>query len=176
MREIKLFCGKLNPGLTTDSGHAHGPRNCDAYLTLEIRDRDGSPEVSICGHVWNGSKTDHIIGGQCVDTIADAFGNPPKLARVVALWRRWHLNGMRAGSAVQEEWLRANPLDPTTYAYPKSHYEVASAALAAAGLNPDPTGYKYGSAWVREDVPAEVLTELRQLFGVATTDTAPRGA
>lgn len=165
MRAIKLFCGKLNRAGTTNK--SEGPRNCAAYLTLEIRDRNGSPEVSICGEVWNNRKTDIFMGGQCVDTIAQAFGNPPKLARIVELWRRWHLNGMRAGSAVQETYLRENPMDPATYRYPKSHYVVASEYLAAAGLNPDANGYKYGSAWVREEVPADVLAELHQLFGVA---------
>jgi len=168
-REIKLFCGKLNRNGNTDK--AEGPRNCAAYLTLEIRDRDGGPEVSICGEVWNHIKSDIVMGGQCVDTIAEAFGNRPKLARIVELWRRWHLNHLRAGSAAQEAWLRANPLDPASYAYPKSHYEVAGAALAAAGLNPDADGYKYGTAWKREEVPAEVLGELRALFGVAAPET-----
>jgi hypothetical protein len=70
---------------------------------------------------------------------------------------------MRAGSAVQEQWLRAHPLDPRSYAHPKSHFEVAREALRAAGLQPDPDGYSYGSAWKFEAVPAGVLDFLRSL-------------
>jgi hypothetical protein len=36
--------------------------------------------------------------------------------------------------------------------------------LAAAGLHPDPeTNYRYGSAWLREEVPQDVLTWLQSL-------------
>lgn len=82
-------------------------------------------------------------------------------------WDRWHLNDMKAGSAVQEEWLRANPV---TAVYPESHYTKASEALAAAGLNPDADGYKYGHAWKREEVPAEVI---KLLAGLPDSDKVP---
>ncbi len=81
------------------------------------------------------------------------------VARLWELWDRWHLNDMRAGSPAQETWLRANPV---TAVYPESHYEKASAALEAAGLNPDPeSGYKYGHAWIKEAIPESVLAELQ---------------
>jgi len=82
---------------------------------------------------------------------------PEMGAKFKALWNRWHLNDMRAGSRVQEDWLRANPVNAVC---PKSHYEAASEALAAVGLNPDPDGYKYGHAWKFEEVPAEVVERL----------------
>lgn len=92
------------------------------------------------------------------------------IRRFLAIWGRWHLNDMKAGSAAQEEWLRANPIDKAEYAYPKSRYEVASAKLAAACLNPDADGYRYGTAWKREEVPAEVVEWLRSL---PDTDKTP---
>lgn len=79
------------------------------------------------------------------------------------VWKRWHLNDIKAGSKVQEDYLRANPIPKEDYAYPKSHYDVASKKLAAAGLNPDPEGYEYGHSWKREEVPAEVLEFLQSL-------------
>ncbi len=79
------------------------------------------------------------------------------VGRLLDIWDRWHLNDMRAGSRAQADWLRNNPV---AFKYPESHYEKASEALAAAGLNPDADGYRYGSAWKREDVPPEVLAEL----------------
>jgi hypothetical protein len=77
--------------------------------------------------------------------------------RLLELWDRWHLNDMRAGSPAQEAWLRANPV---SFKYPESHYEKASAALADAGLNPDADGYRYGHAWNREEIPADVVAEI----------------
>lgn len=86
-----------------------------------------------------------------------------KAARLKALWKRWHLNDMRGGSPAQEAWLRANPVSAV---YPESHYAKACEALAAAGLHPDPSyerngkPYRYGSAWLTEEVPPEVVAEL----------------
>lgn len=83
-----------------------------------------------------------------------------------AIWKKWHLNDMTAGSPAQEAFLAANP---PVYAYPVSHYEVACKALESAGLNPDPTyihkgmPYKYGTAWLLVAVPAEVIQFLESL-------------
>lgn len=82
------------------------------------------------------------------------------MRRFLDLWERWHLNDMRAGSPSQSDWLRVNPLEAV---YPENHYDKTCEALAAAGLNPDASGYKYGSAWLREEVPADVIAELEAL-------------
>ncbi len=82
-----------------------------------------------------------------------------KVAALAAIAGRWHLNDLTAGSPAQEEWLREHPVDAV---YPESHYDKALVALRAAGLNPDPShdGYVYGSAWLYEELPAEVVTTL----------------
>lgn len=100
--------------------------------------------------------------GQCRDELDEVTMWAPgwdadKAARLKALWDRWRVNDMRAGSPVQEEWLRANPV---SFTYPQSYYEAACEALAGAGLHPDAEGYKYGSRWRFEEVPAEVVEEL----------------
>ena len=102
--------------------------------------------------------------------------------RFFALWDRWHLNDMTAGTPRQEAYLRENPV---TAVYPESHYEKACQALAAAGLNPDTEwerpaslstnvktdgGYRYGTAWLHEDVPADVI---EWLFALPDTDKTP---
>lgn len=96
------------------------------------------------------------------------YGSPDmpreRVERLMELWDRWHLNHMKAGSPAQEAWLRANPV---TAIYPESHFDKAREALAAAGLQPDPNyygrdslPYSYGSAWLHEEVPHDVLVEL----------------
>lgn len=83
-----------------------------------------------------------------------------KVKRLAEIWDRWHLNDMQAGTPRQEEFLRS--IRGEFPGYPVSHYEWAKERLAAVGLQPDPdTGYSYGSAWLRVDVPAEVLDEIR---------------
>lgn len=95
------------------------------------------------------------------------------------VWKRWHLNDMRAGCEHQRAagW-GTRPIDPTkpTTAYGK-HFEGQrqdSWNLLGwvrpdehpAGLLTLPCwycGYRYGTAWLREEVPADVLRMLRQL-------------
>lgn len=84
-----------------------------------------------------------------------------QLQRFMKLWDRWHLNDMQAGSPRQRAWLEANPVKA------ESHYDKACEALAAVGLHPDTEyvvndkPYKYGSAWLTEEVPVDVLDEIR---------------
>lgn len=144
----------------------NGHRNCEAAITWELR-RDGDGfEFSMCAEIWMPSKRDMFCGGQCVDTVAAYFPHDAKAQRMVEVWKRWHLNHMRAGSPAQEAYLREHPMDPASYAYPKSYYEAAQAHLRAAGLNPDRNylhngkPYYYGHAWIREELPDSVRAEI----------------
>jgi hypothetical protein len=92
-------------------------------------------------------------------TLALALGWDEALVRrFLAIWERWHLNDLRAGTPAQEAYLRAHKLTGANY------YERACDVLAVAGLNPD-DGYYYGGAWLREKVPTEVLDFLLALPG-----------
>lgn len=86
--------------------------------------------------------------------------------RLRQVWADWHLNNTQAGSLRQTAWIKANP---RPVEYPQSHYEVYRDALSEAGLNPDTEylhrgkPYEYGSAWLRVEVPEEVLQFLYDL-------------
>jgi hypothetical protein len=123
--------------------------------------------VGSCGQIVM-----HLLGHEKIITPAPGWTHA-MIAQFLTVWDRWHLNDMRAGSPAQHAWLESNPIDPKDCAYPESHYDVASARLAAAGLNPDPNfngGYRYGSGWLSEEVPAEVIDWLR---GLPDTDAQP---
>jgi hypothetical protein len=104
-----------------------------------------------------------IIMGWQDDPECWTYGSPDmpraRVERLMELWDRWHLTG----SPAQEAWLRANPV---VAHYPESHLVVARKHLAAVGLEPDHgyihngKPYSYGDAWLREEVPHEVLVEL----------------
>lgn len=116
-------------------------------------------------------------------TITPAPGwDAAMIDRLFDIWGRWHLNKMRPGSPRQSAWLRDNPIPESETRYPASHYVVASHYLADAGLNPDAEyhpdvpnvgtskGYRYGSAWLREEVPADVIA---WLFALPAADKEP---
>lgn len=70
------------------------------------------------------------------------------------VWERWHLNDMTAGDPEQEACLRE---------YGKGlNYEAACKVLDSHGLLVH-NGYKYGTKWLREEVPQEVLNYLESL-------------
>lgn len=137
--------------------YGNGRANCEAEITWSLTD-DG--RFSMSAGIWQSNKRDLEMCGQYVDTVAAYFPNDTLVQRMLAVWQRYHLNDMRAGSAVQETYLREHPIPEADYRYPKSHYVVASKVLADAGLNPDADGYLYGHEWKREELPAEVQAEI----------------
>lgn len=113
---------------------------------------------SASGHIWNGRHTDILAGGQMIDVLVKLFPNDKKLKRIHSIWERWHLNDMRAGSPNQEMFLRH---------YPDVHdYTARCELLSVAMLQPDNEyihngkPYRYGSAWLKEELPKEVIEEI----------------
>ena len=87
-----------------------------------------------------------------------------KMLAFLAIWSRWHLNHLNSGTARQEACLDTFPEDVWREEGHRSHYDWALRVLEKAGLNPCPdTGHRYGTAWVHEDVPEEVIACLRAL-------------
>ena len=90
-----------------------------------------------------------------------------------SIWEKYHLNDMKAGSPSQRDYLEANPV---VVIYPDNHYNKACDALKNARLNPDPNflhngkPYVYGSAWLKIEVPEDVIEFLKNL---PDTDVKP---
>jgi hypothetical protein len=130
---------------------------------VEIRVELEEGRLSICGDIWNGHHTDCISCGQNIDEIASLFPHKKTVQRIKAIWERWHLNDLKAGSPNQEEYLRRHPVQIT---YPESHYDKTCGILKEAGLNPDVAylhngkPYEYGSSWLTEELPQEVINEV----------------
>ena len=138
--------------------------------------------IGACGQI-----NMHLRGHEAL--IAPAHGwDLERLQKFFSIWARWHLNDMRAGSPAQEEFLRCHAdawaayitnarekacsVEDASDIYPASYYTWACTVLAAAGLHPDPerNEYRYGSAWLKEEVPEDVLVWLRAL---PDTDVMP---
>lgn len=134
------------------------------FVTIELhtkRNPSHGPELSICGVIGpkrNGDATGSA--GQCVDQLLELNSlstgwTPAMVHRLHEIWKRWHLNGMNAGTVAQQEELRKHEFP----GYPLSHLDWARAVLARVGLEPD-GDYSYGSAWLYEELPPEILDEL----------------
>lgn len=149
-----------------------------------VIDRDG--ELHITG--VEGPKRNGDCWGSCgqIDmgwrdrpqdwTTKGADFTDAQLTEFMAIWDRWHLNHMRAGCEHQraEGW-GDRPIDPSkpTRSYGKHFEGQKSDSWNLLGwVRPDehpegllgvpcPTcGYKYGTSWLREELPAEVIAKL----------------
>ena len=200
-------------------------------LQIQVKIKFDGERLSITGDIYEpttyGTWRD-VGGGQCYDELAAEF---PKSARLVEIWKRWHLNDMRAGCEHQrnggDAWNPSRELGFNKYKLKyemlKKRDELKQRALADAQMDrsekssfnkrerellkapytleipadetpnmalyelesseskksgwtrPDEhpggiltkpcekCGYKYGSAWLFEEVPAEILTELKEM-------------
>ncbi len=121
-------------------------------------------ELTIVGNVSQYGRD--VGGGQCIDTlraVASAEGStrdpfkPVELLEVANLWERWHLNGMRPWCVHLQDRKVNTGTDVKTWPQCSE------------------TGYKWGSAWLVEPIPPDVLTSLEALFGLQLPDVNPQG-
>jgi hypothetical protein len=136
---------------TTDQGR----------LTVNIN-FDGE-KLSITGSEGRDSGGQIIMHQWDFQTYAEGH-NAETVKKLRDIWNKWHLNDMQAGSPAQTAFLEANPVPRAA-----DYFTEASQKLKDAGLNPDPNyfnngkPYRYGSAWLRVEIPAEALQYLQNL-------------
>lgn len=104
-----------------------------------------------------------------IDRLGDGW-DWEQFAKLRKLWKRWHLNDMRAGSPAQEAYLRSHPIDSAMQASNGGGYYMAACAiLTRAGLDPDMElmhnrkHYSYGCDWLSEAIPDGVFKVLHSL-------------
>lgn len=105
--------------------------------------------------------------GQVLDFQVSRFANGWDRLNVEILryvWRRWHLNDLRAGTALQEWIIRTSRHNGWDWhrIHPFSHYKAACELLNRHSALID-DGHQYGHAWLFESVPKKVLTWLFNL-------------
>lgn len=107
--------------------------------TVTHEDVDGYWRFSVSASVWQRrNSTDCHMAGQIRSTVR-LLG--PTTAELCRLWKRWHLNDMRAGCAHQGQ---------------PRYTATGSADLDSVEPCPK-TGYRYGSAWLVEVIPQSEL-------------------
>lgn len=125
----------------------------EVYLFVELL--DGRLSISgVEGPRYDGNARGGC--GQCIDALDGLFDLSPGvtdawIAQTKMIWKRWHLNDMRAGVPVQEDFIRE--LKASGWKY---DYTDACQKLKAANLF-EVDGYRYGYAWVKEALPQYVI-------------------
>lgn len=100
---------------------------------------------SAMGAVWpRVNSRDVSMAGQILDVVRRV----PAASRLVPLWERWHLNGAKVGCIHQGE-----------PAYKQGRY---GPEVDLSSVPPCPvTGYRYGSMWLVDEIPMDVLPIVR---------------
>ena len=127
-------------------------------------------------------KDKHITFSQCVDSSNGVLGigagqaqdlileQHPYLMKselfktVYTLWKKWHLNDMHAGTAVQEEALEKAKKDGILTG---NNYDVVVAYLKSIGLYEvvySGKPYKYGHAWLYRPISQKDLKIMNSLM------------
>lgn len=157
------------------------------YVSVKVEHRDGYARLSITGHT-------SYSAGQCTDMLrADDIEPAPGLTladlrKLADLWDHWHLNDMQAGCSHQRaiaDKLGKSAHDVFITANTSREVDASGIARVTGYYGHGPDGkqvsrartvcpicsYSYGSAWLREDVPADVLAFLER-FTTAHDDKA----
>lgn len=161
-------------------------------VDIYVRKLDnGEFEFSAIGAIWNCRHTDHISGGQNLDTIQKYVHENPIFNEIFSLWSEFHLSGLNSGTrkqeaALVEETNRRNEEHkvkgekeekPLTCA---DRYEDACEYLKSIGLYIDKLGdgevlncetekvskdhYPYGCGWITRVLDDKTLKRINSLI------------
>ncbi len=122
-----------------------------------------------CGQIVMSLRPNHFI------SFADGW-DEEKVAKLLAVWERWHLNSIVPGTPAQMAIIRQKQVEidlvdslhreaPHAYASKMgfdSYYSMELSWLAAVGLSSD-NGYRFGTKWLREEVPNDIIDWLKAL-------------
>lgn len=176
---MEAFTKIIRPGSVSN-----GPKNDPLYVRITWEQRPGSMVLTFSGVIGPRKGGDAVACGQvtselaCIDHFAKGW-TPGMVTGLAWAWERWHLNDMRAGAPDQEEALREHKAKGWKPAPGFNHYTETCALLKKLGLlfskstemitllgRPGKRvaeGYQYGTSWVLEEVPEEVLIALMTL-------------
>ena len=154
MSDKKVWSRRIHPAYFLD-------HNIRKHIVIDINySEDG--RLSMTG--------DSIYGcGQISYLVIDPEAGPKKgftkddLQKLYEVWECWHLNDMRAGTPSQEEAVRSWLTQGNSYDYSKACKYLESIGLLYDG------DYKYGTKWLFEEVPQDVLKWLFELPGQGDT-------
>ena len=146
-----------------------GRKNCAVEIEMEYKlchnsfyDKDYE-EFTAMGFIYNPRHTDCYTGGQCLDTINNFIPNNPIFKKIYKIWKKYHLNGMHAGTPEQEQAIKEyRERTGKAYDYTDICNYLKSINLYEVEVNGQP--YKYGHAWLCEELPEEIKAEIEELL------------
>ena len=141
----------------------------EVYLRLD-KNKDDKPVFGIYGNIWNRIKSNTLVGGQCEDEINKHLPSNLTWRKIYSVWKNYHNNDLNAGSPKQEAFVKElNPTVDELNSFSDS-YSYRCKELEKAGLLVDKSylhngkPYRYGTAWIYQEIPAKGLEEIESLI------------
>ena len=130
-------------------------------VELRLRETAKGPEFTASGTIYNSKGTDCICAGQCLDEIGEYLGFP-LFHEIHDLWKKYHLNGMHAGTEEQEAAVKAWYAKGNKYDYAAITEYLKSINLYEVEYNGKP--YRYGSGWLYREIPEADLNRIKSII------------
>lgn len=111
--------------------------------------------LSISGNIWNSKKTDIYSRGQNLVQIKELFPDDILVAKLHYLWKKYHLNDLKAGTRKQTEAIENH--------FEKMDYTKACDFLKSKGLYID-KGYVYSTSWLLDVIPNEIILDIEKMI------------
>lgn len=127
---------------------------------------------SASAYLWNDNHNGVYMGGQCFDILKEIpeVTELPIFQEIYDLWNKYHLNDLRAGTKAQEEILKEAIRNGELKACGANSYDKSCAYLESKDMLYDKNylvekvPYKYGSGWLKEEIPEKDLLRIRSLI------------
>lgn len=150
---------------------AYHKKNATNRVTIEVelKDTKKGEVFSASGKVWTESGSDIVMGGQCLDELAqyESISNNETFKLIYDMWEKHHLNNLHAGTVEQEEALEKAVIDGNLSSYNASSYKECCEYLKSIGLyEVEYKGqpFKYGYGWLFREIPQEDLKKIEALL------------
>lgn len=146
------------------------------FCTKQIGETDDKyEEFSVCGYAYNNLHTDFVQAGQCLDSLYEKskeLRENPAFKQIYELWKKYHCNGLNAGTVKQEQALDEAVKEGKLSSKDAHNYNACCDYLESIGLledkdclvekNGEAVPYKYGTGWLARKIPEEDLIKCRE--------------
>ena len=121
--------------------------------TIDLEDITEYKVLAITGELreFTGGRPSLSCSGQIKDEMITK--NKTKL-RLIEIWQRWHLNDQKSGTRKQNECLDNWKDRPKGWSYEEDCQYLKEHSLY------NDNGYRYGTAWLVEILPDEIMKEI----------------
>jgi hypothetical protein len=133
--------------------------NVEPKMDIDLHHCDEYYSLSMSADIYerhNGRWKD-VSWGQNSEWVRKILAENQFAQKMCDVWDRWNMNGLRAGNREQEKWIKNNIKCSSSYEEISAFLEQNQLFIIEKPL----MNYKYGSAWLVEKIPEEIIKEIK---------------